>query len=931
MTHPCIHHTGALDIKSFLRYRKHVFLVSEIYVYFVLAVLDLLTHTLPSIGSSLDSFRSLDIVIGAGSFIPLFLYTFSLYLLTSLELVPSLPVRFQTLSKYVLIAFIPVILILNELGSFVGITYQSFGGQNGVPLVLGVGFTNKAAEMSLSTVTLILFIVFQVLTFSIAFFRLVRALSHQRTIETVEREKKEMEAHLFRGLGWIVVGLLLGAIETGVGFAQGGFAIVFTRRLLRFLSHASLVIGIVKGVDTVEDFQLYSPSEAQRRRKSMLRAMIQNPRFSTFRHVGGHDFDAENAIAPKRESIIKLGDPSWMRRDVRKSTPLDDVQEEERATPGLLSARKSSSLTFKLASRLSFRTTSRNSKGSSVRDSTSSFGSSKRTSWDAIKETDEYAYAQDEADDVVGAEFTRVPRPGFPRPALAPVRERVTVFIRQDRLPILQLRRFSNLDFLDLMADPFRDPHGRARSLPSNFDEVEPRAVGGHVSASFARLPAYAGAPAEEPVPGLPRPASAASRHMRSMSVTTHDRPSSAMSQRAMRSPSVASNNPRDSGVSFHARDSLASYNPRDTMTSYNPRATLASYNPRDNITSYNARDTMASYDPRDVFATRNQRDTMGNYNPRDTMTSYNWPESTLVASQPPSAMSFRAIGTPGTATTFAQPESVAAPHLGGLSRRDRGLSSSTTASEVQAIASQFPGIPMRPTSVARPKSMLSHEVSRTEFIVEEDEPMPGDAAYVRRVPSAKREPALLSEEAEPSEPSSPNYQDKVETEPAQERVITEQDATLSLPTPLSPPHAAAQWPAKRARSLSGSGKRRRPPPLVLSPAPTDAQSTPSDQGSVNEATVVRPVSIVQRQAMQGKLMRVKSVGNAPRRSVSSSRRTARPRDSIQVELGHIARERKVSIASLSGGPGRGRGLVRDERPTDEAVDVVRMSVYGEV
>ena len=45
-------------------HRKHVFLASEVFVYFILAVLDLLTHTLPTIGSSLDSFRSLDIIIG---------------------------------------------------------------------------------------------------------------------------------------------------------------------------------------------------------------------------------------------------------------------------------------------------------------------------------------------------------------------------------------------------------------------------------------------------------------------------------------------------------------------------------------------------------------------------------------------------------------------------------------------------------------------------------------------------------------------------------------------------------------------------------------------------------------------------------------------------------------------------------------------------
>ena len=60
----------------------------------------------------------------AASFIPLFLYMFSIYLLTTAELIPSLPFRFQSVAKYVLLAFIPLVIVMNELGSFVGITYR---------------------------------------------------------------------------------------------------------------------------------------------------------------------------------------------------------------------------------------------------------------------------------------------------------------------------------------------------------------------------------------------------------------------------------------------------------------------------------------------------------------------------------------------------------------------------------------------------------------------------------------------------------------------------------------------------------------------------------------------------------------------------------------------------------------------------------------
>ncbi|KAJ2957901.1 hypothetical protein NUW54_g14568 [Trametes sanguinea] len=62
----------------------------------------------------------------------------------------------------------------------------------------------------------------------------------------------------------------------------------------------------------------------------------------------------------------------------------------------------------------------------------------------------------------------------------------------------------------------------------------------------------------------------------------------------------------------------------------------------------------------------------------------------------------------------------------------------------------------------------------------------------------------------------------KAEPELAQQRLISEQEASQSLPTPVSAPHtpADARWPIKRARTLPASHKKR-PPPLDL--APVDA------------------------------------------------------------------------------------------------------------
>lgn len=52
---------GILSVSS---HRKHVFIAAEVFIYFLLAVIDVFTHTLPTIGTSLDSFKALDIIIG---------------------------------------------------------------------------------------------------------------------------------------------------------------------------------------------------------------------------------------------------------------------------------------------------------------------------------------------------------------------------------------------------------------------------------------------------------------------------------------------------------------------------------------------------------------------------------------------------------------------------------------------------------------------------------------------------------------------------------------------------------------------------------------------------------------------------------------------------------------------------------------------------
>jgi hypothetical protein len=58
--------------------------------------------------------------------VPIFFYTLYLWLLVRKELVESIPQRFRDLTKYVLLIFIPLIAVLNEVASFVGLHRRTF-------------------------------------------------------------------------------------------------------------------------------------------------------------------------------------------------------------------------------------------------------------------------------------------------------------------------------------------------------------------------------------------------------------------------------------------------------------------------------------------------------------------------------------------------------------------------------------------------------------------------------------------------------------------------------------------------------------------------------------------------------------------------------------------------------------------------------------
>ena len=91
--------------------------------------------------------------------------------------------------------------------------------------------------------TLAFLTVFQIAAFCFAFFRLTQTIFSRRRIESQHNAK----AQLIKGIGWISGSLILGGIETAIGFAVGGFGLVLSRRILRLLTRASLCIGVIKG------------------------------------------------------------------------------------------------------------------------------------------------------------------------------------------------------------------------------------------------------------------------------------------------------------------------------------------------------------------------------------------------------------------------------------------------------------------------------------------------------------------------------------------------------------------------------------------------------------------------------------------------------------------------------------------------------------
>ncbi|KJA23812.1 hypothetical protein HYPSUDRAFT_65934 [Hypholoma sublateritium FD-334 SS-4] len=270
--------------------RKHLLLTAEGWIYLILSLLELIRTIVPGVQNNVALFQGFDIGIGVASFLPIFFYTFFLFLFTNNDLGDALPRSIRNIAKLSLILFLPTIVVFNEVASFVGVKIGTIlPSQENTSSRIAGGFTNSHEELLwtfFTSTTLALLIVYQAAVFCISFFRLARAIINQRRIEKEGSDK----AHFTNGMGWICIALKLGALESVVGFAGGAFGADLTRRIMRMAARGFLCIGIVKGVDTTEDFhvvqrELNLGKVNSRNAKAGLRNMISNPRFSSFRQL----------------------------------------------------------------------------------------------------------------------------------------------------------------------------------------------------------------------------------------------------------------------------------------------------------------------------------------------------------------------------------------------------------------------------------------------------------------------------------------------------------------------------------------------------------------------------------------------------------------------------------------------------------------------
>ncbi|KIY67546.1 hypothetical protein CYLTODRAFT_454361 [Cylindrobasidium torrendii FP15055 ss-10] len=238
-------------------------LIIESCISLLLAILDLVSHTLPAVRDVLPTFTALDIALGALSVLPITLYMLFLFLFVRSEAMSLVPTNSQKTILASFALFIPAVAVLNEVASLLDIHRSRSSGR------VVVGFRNGQDQSVETSLTLAAFATYQAMSFALVFSRLIKAILTQ----------KSSEKYQVKGTGWITAGVKIGAIETVVGFAEAAFPEVLSRRILRLIGRACIVTGIIKGLDGFADGDAWS------RKAIKGPLLISAPQHNTFRQL----------------------------------------------------------------------------------------------------------------------------------------------------------------------------------------------------------------------------------------------------------------------------------------------------------------------------------------------------------------------------------------------------------------------------------------------------------------------------------------------------------------------------------------------------------------------------------------------------------------------------------------------------------------------
>ncbi|KAF8624695.1 hypothetical protein AX17_007026 [Amanita inopinata Kibby_2008] len=266
--------------------RRQLLLACEGWIYLILAFLDLISHLTPAARHSVNVFRVFDIYIASMSFLPLLLFSLFLCSLALVDFITILPARLRRFLRPFLILFIPIVIGINEVASFIGVSYLSSPTQG--PEIVFREKRDSDLWTFFNSLTLALFTAFQICICCFSTSHLTQIWFKQRKIE----QQSGSNTPRIGGVGWINAGIIIGVLDTVIGFANAGFGGALARRILRLVSRASFSIGLIIGMDNTDstaDRDVEGDNFVQEQnigfRRSRLKAFISNPRFSTFHHL----------------------------------------------------------------------------------------------------------------------------------------------------------------------------------------------------------------------------------------------------------------------------------------------------------------------------------------------------------------------------------------------------------------------------------------------------------------------------------------------------------------------------------------------------------------------------------------------------------------------------------------------------------------------